>query len=154
MKSKIAILLISSILMACSNSSTKKAGETKVNPLVGTWKMFSSTLIEKGDTTNTEFSKDLSFIKIINDSHFAFMQHDLKKGKDTAAVYSSGGGTYTYDGTTYAEHLEYCSAREWEGHDFKFTMTLNGDTLIQKGTEIIESEGINRENTERYVKLK
>ncbi|MDB5121251.1 MAG: hypothetical protein JWN56_2469 [Sphingobacteriales bacterium] len=154
MKASIGIILISGIMMSCGTSSTKKAEQTTPKPIVGTWKMISSTLVEKGDTTNTEFSKDQSFIKIINDSHFAFLQHDLRKGKDSTAVYSSGGGTYALDGNTYTEHLEYCSAREWEGNDFKFTLMLKGDTLIQKGIEVVESAGVNRENTERYIRMK
>ena len=154
MKARIGIILVSSILMSCGTSTTKTAETSVPKPIVGTWRMISSTLVEKGDTTNTEFSKDLSFIKIINDSHFAFLQHDLVKGKGSKAVYSSGGGTYKLDGNTYTEHLEYCSDREWEGNDFKFTITLNGDTLIQKGIEVVESVGVNRENTERYVRMK
>ncbi|MDB5012746.1 MAG: hypothetical protein JWQ25_948 [Daejeonella sp.] len=154
MKAQIGIILIIGLMMACGTSSTKKVEQGAPKPIIGTWKMISSTLIEKGDTTNTEFSKDLSFIKIINDSHFAFLQHDLRKGKDSIAVYSSGGGTYVLAGNTYTEHLEYCSAREWEGNDFKFTITLNGDTLIQKGIEVVESAGVNRENTERYIRMK
>jgi hypothetical protein len=80
--------------------------------------------------------------------------HDLKKGKDSTAAYSSGGGSYTIKDSMYTEHLEYCSAREWEGNDFSFTMTIHGDTLIQKGNEIIESEGINRLNIEKYIRAR
>lgn len=154
MKASIGIILISTILASCGTPSAKKTEQISVRPIVGTWKMLSSTLVEKGDTTNTEFSKDLSFIKIINDSHFAFLQHDLKKGKGSKPDYTSGGGTYKLVGNTYTEHLEYCSAREWEGNDFKFTISLKGDTLIQKGIEIVKSAGVNRENTERYIRMK
>ena len=49
------------------------------------------------------------------------------------------------------EHLEYCSAREWEGNDFTFTITIKDDTLIQSGIEKIESAGINRVNIEKYT---
>jgi hypothetical protein len=80
--------------------------------------------------------------------------HDLNKGKDSTAAYSSGGGSYTLKDSTYTEHLEYCTAREWEGNDFTFTMTIKGDTLIQRGVEIIESEGINRLNIEKYLRVK
>ncbi len=76
------------------------------------------------------------------------------KGADsTKASYSSGGGTYTLKDSTYTEHLEYCNARNWEGNNFTFTVTLKGDTLIQQGIEKIESEGVNRINIEKYVKV-
>ena len=81
--------------------------------------------------------------------------HDLSKGKDSSsATFSAGGGTYSLTGNKYTEHLEYCNAREWEGHDFSFTITISGDTLIQSGVEKIEAQGINRINTEKYVRVK
>ncbi len=68
----------------------------------------------------------------------------MTKGKDSVPMYVSGGGTYSLNDSTYIEHLEYCSAREWEGNDFSFTITLKNDTLIQSGVEKVESTGINR----------
>lgn len=143
-------------VIASCNPKTEEVSEKETsNPIIGTWKLQHATLIEKGDTTETDYTKDRSFIKIINDTHFAFLHHDLKNGKDSAtAVFSSGGGTYTLKDSTYTENLEYCTAREWEGHDFTFTLTFNKDTLIQQGREKIESEGIDRLNIERYVRVK
>jgi hypothetical protein len=77
----------------------------------------------------------------------------LKKGQDSDAVFVSGGGRYSLTDSSYTEHLEYCSARNWEGNDFKFTITVKGDTLIQTGVEKVESEGVNRVNTERYIRV-
>ena len=110
--------------------------------------------MKKGDTTVTDYTKDRSFVKIINDTHFAFLQHDLSNGKDSAAAsFSAGGGTYSLKDSTYTEHLEYCNAREWEGHDFSFMVTLSGDTLIQSGVEKIEAAGVDRINIEKYVRV-
>jgi hypothetical protein len=69
-------------------------------------------------------------IKIINDSHFSFLNHDLNKGKDSLNTqFVAGGGRYDLEGDQYTEHLEYCSARvKWEGNDFKFTVTIQNDT--------------------------
>jgi hypothetical protein len=124
-------------------------------PLTGTWKLLQGTVIEKGDTTVTDYTKDRSFIKMINDSHFSFLLHDLKGGKDSAtAAFTAGGGRYSLKENNYTEHLEYCSAREWEGHDFHFTVSIRNDTLIQSGEEKIESEGISRLNKEKYIRIK
>ena len=143
-------------IFASCNTKTEDVSVKQIsNPIVGTWKLQHATLIEKGDTTDTDYTKDRSFIKIINDTHFAFLHHDLTKGKDSAtAVFSSGGGTYTLKDSTYTENLEYCTVREWEGHDFTFTLSFNQDTLIQQGREKIESEGIDRLNIERYIRVK
>lgn len=143
------------ILSLCffSHCTSKNQNSEKL-PITGTWRLITGTLIEKGDTVVTHYDKNTSFIKILNDTHFSFLQHDLTKGKDSAAVFSAGGGSYTLRDSTYTEHLEYCSAREWEGNDFPFTISIKNDTLIQTGIEKVESAGINRLNIEKYVRVK
>jgi len=135
-------------------SCVGKISKLSPNLVAGTWQLLRGTLIEKGDTIVTDYTKDVSFIKIINDTHFAFLQHDLKKGQDSTAVYVSGGGRYSLNDSLYTEHLEYCSARNWEGNDFKFTISIRGDTLIQTGVEKVENAGVNRVNIEKYIRLK
>jgi len=122
--------------------------------LAGTWQLFSAILIEKGDTTITDYTKDKKFIKVINDSHFSFISHDLNKGKDSLANFSAGAGTYKLVDSSYTEHLEFCNAREWENNDFHFTISIRNDTLIQTGIEKVESAGVNRLNIEKYVRVK
>ena len=78
----------------------------------------------------------------------------MNHGKDTSAVFTAGGGRYSLKDSLYSEQLEYCTARNWEGHDFNFTVKIKNDTLIQSGVEKIESENINRINIEKYVRLK
>jgi Lipocalin-like domain len=153
MKTKIAFILLATILLSCGTDNANKKESTSER-LMGTWKLLSGTLIEKGDTVVTDYTKNLSFIKIINDTHFAFLQHDLNKGKDSAAVFVAGGGQYSLKDSVYTEHLEYCSAREWEGHDFSFSVSIKNDTLIQQGIEKVEGAGVNRINIEKYIKVK
>ncbi len=150
---KFYVAIIATAILSCEGKDGRQAGPPGL-PLAGTWKLLNGTIIEKGDTTVTEYTKGLSFIKIINESHFAFLLHDLSKGKDSAATFTAGGGSYTLQGELYTEHLEYCTAREWEGHDFTFSVTIRNDTLTQRGLEKIEGEGIDRLNIERYVRLK
>ena len=154
MKKSLAIILIITTLLSCAGKTEGDTSKSAPMPIAGTWQMVTATLIEKGDTVITDYSKNLSFIKIINDTHFAFLQHDVNKGKDSTAAFSSGGGSYSLTDSLYTEHLEYCSAREWEGHDFTFTLTLKNDTLIQSGIEKVESAGINRINIEKYRRVK
>ena len=140
------------IATSCKEEEKKKEPETANEiSIKGTWKLFEAIVIEKGDTTVTDYTKGRSFIKIINESHFAFLNHTLRK--DTTD-FSAGGGSYSLKGNNYTEHLEYCNAKEWEGHDFSFTVTVTGDTLVQSGIEKIESSGINRINTEKYIRVK
>ena len=149
-----ALLLLSMYFISCTDESKLQTPKSNLLSVAGTWRLLSGTLIEKGDTTVTDYTTNVSFIKIINDSHFAFLQHDIGKGKDSAsAVFTAGGGSYTLKDSVYTEHLEYCSAREWEGNDFDFTVTIKGDTLTQYGLEKVESAGVNRLNIERYVRV-
>ena len=139
------------IIAACTESQKRDPQIADEVSLKGTWKLLTGILIEKGDTVVTDYTTDKSFIKIINDSHFAFLSHTLRK--DTTD-FSAGGGSYTLTGNNYTEHLEYCNAKEWEGHDFSFTVTITGDTLVQTGVEKIEAQGIDRINTEKYIRYK
>lgn len=147
-------ILATTILIACQTEVRPDTKKPAGLSIAGTWKLLSGTLIEKGDTTITDYTKGQEFIKIINDDHFAFLHHDLHKGKDSAAIYSSGGGSYTLIDSLYTEKLEYCTARQWEGNTFPFTVVLQGDTLTQHGIEKIENLGVNRINTEKYVRVK
>ena len=147
MKIIINFILIVLILASCE---PKKVSI----PLTGTWQLISGTLIEKNDTVVNDYMKNKKFIKIINTTHFAFLSHDLSKGKDSAAFFSAGGGTYSLDGDSYTEHLEFCNDRAWEHNDFQFNISLKEDTLIQKGVEKVEATGVNRLNIEKYVRVK
>ena len=154
MKIKIGSVLINALLVSCGAGTGENSSMAPPKTIMGTWRLLTGTIIEKGDTAITDYTKNVSFIKIINESHFAFIQHDLNKGKDSPAVFVSGAGRYSLTDSLYTEHLEYCSARNWEGNDFAFKVVIKGDTLIQSGIEKIESEGVNRINIEKYVKVK
>ena len=107
MKHGIYLLLIYFMLASCNALNTD---EKKIEvPLTGTWKLISGTLIDKGDTVITDYTKNISFIKIINQNHFAFLSHDLRKGKAADSNLSAGGGRYDLKDSSYTEHLEYCS---------------------------------------------
>ena len=154
MKERIYFLSIIILLAACNpNTNNEKIKDNKL-PIAGTWKLISGTLIDKGDTVVTDYTKNISFIKIINESHFAFLSHDLSKGKVADSTFSAGGGKYHLKDSSYTEHLEYCSDRQWEGNDFNFTIVIKNDTLIQTGREKVANAGIDRLNIEKYSRMK
>lgn len=145
-------LRIAFILVVLAGCQPKE--QTSSPPIVGTWKLLTGTIVENGDTTTTDYTAGKSFIKIINPTHFSFLLHDLNGGKDSTSVFASGGGRYSLADSVYTEHLEYCSDRQWEGHDFEFIVTIKNDTLVQRGIEKVESAGVKRLNVEKYVRLK
>ena len=146
-------MLISLLILSCNSSTSTQADKEAQSPLQGTWQLISGTLIEKGDTTITDYTKDREMIKIINADHFAFLSHDMTKGKDSV-TYSSGDDSYTLKGDQYTEHLEYCSDKQWEGNKFPFTVSIKNDTLVQTGIEKVESAGVDRMNIEKYKRVK
>lgn len=154
MKSTLPGLFLAALVMAGCGSADPNETKHETTALQGTWKLISGTLIEKGDTTVTDYTRNVSFIKIINDTHFAFLQHDLAKGKDSTASFTAGGGSYVLKDSAYTEKLEYCSAREWEGNEFHFTISIHNDTLVQRGVEKVEAAGVERLNIEKYVRMK
>ncbi|MEO6173673.1 MAG: hypothetical protein ABIP27_00855 [Flavobacterium circumlabens] len=147
MKKIISILILILAISACTS-------EKKQNPIEGTWRLVAAETTEK-DSTFSTFNSKTKMIKIINDSHFAFFNHDLNNGKDsTAAVFFGGGGKYTLKDSIYTENLEYFNNRQWENNKFEFTVKVKNDTLIQKGIEKVEKLGINRIITEKYIREK
>ncbi|WP_031527766.1 hypothetical protein [Dyadobacter crusticola] len=153
MNLKLAALLLLVSVTQCT-SKTETANQPKEQSIIGTWHLHSSQIIEKGDTINTFPVKDQEMIKQITDTHFSFMKHDTRQGKGDTAVFDAGAGTYTLKGEDYTENLQYCNYREWENHQFKFKLRINGDTLVQTGFERIDSLGVDREIREVYVKSK
>lgn len=154
MKLRIAFVVAATILVSCDNKTKKTESQEQSQPIIGTWQLISGTTIQKKDTVVTDYTKNKKGIKIINGTHFSFLNHDLDKGKGATPFFDVGGGRYTLVGNKYTEFLEYCNDRQWENNKFEFTVTIKGDTLLQQGIEKIDSIGINRINIEKYIRVK
>jgi len=147
MKNSLTPLLFAVLLTTCNETHPS----VRLN---GTWRLLSGTTIAKSGTTVTDYTKDQSMIKIINDTHFAFLKHRLNEPKDSSNQFDGGGGSYILNGDQYTEHLDYYGDKNWEGKPFTFTVSINGDTLVQKGLERVESEGVDRVIIEKYLRVK
>ena len=149
MKLKIALILVNIMVVSCKNDEKQNT-----IPLVGTWELIAATSTEKDSTTST-FNPNIKMIKIINPTHFAFLSHDLSMGKDTAtAKFTAGGGSYTLKDSVYTEHLDYFIDRNWENNKFEFVVSIQNDTLIQKGIEKVEKLGVDHVIIEKYKRVK
>ncbi|HSD07465.1 hypothetical protein [Flavobacterium sp.] len=144
------VLFLIAVLLLASCESKK---ESNTLPLAGTWRLISATATEK-DSTYSTFNAKTKMIKILNETHFAFFNHDLNNGKDSTAVFFGGGGKYTLKDSVYTEHLEYFNNRAWENNTFEFVVKIKNDTLIQKGVEKVEKLGVDRIIIEKYVREK
>jgi hypothetical protein len=117
-----AITLIA-VLLASSQTSSDQA---KKSQLEGTWEIVSARPMPTPP-------KGVKEIKIISGGHFVFVRYNTENGKP---IYV-GGGTYTLDGTSYTEHVDFMSeaiSAGIFGKDQPFTVTVEGDTLTQTGT--------------------
>ncbi|WP_299549296.1 hypothetical protein [Seonamhaeicola sp.] len=140
-----SLALFSLCLVVLILSCAKKQ---PVNPLLGTWKMVYAETLEQDSLTVKDLT-NTAFIKIINDSHFAFFnQHN----QSTEHFYG-GGGTYTLNNNNYVETLSYTSVEALKGHTFSFKVDFAGDTLIQSGIEKAKKANINRKIIEKYIKI-
>ena len=93
MKNTIVLLLVITFLSSC-NDKNKQESTTAKKDIEGTWRLISAETTEK-DSTFSTFDPKTKMIKIINDSHFAFFNHDLNNGKKEGALFFGGGGKYT-----------------------------------------------------------
>lgn len=143
------ILLLVTMSIACSPQSDST--KTIPSPIIGTWELIASQKTQEGQT-ETDDLRGKRMIKVINATHFSFMNHDLPSETDSLQLYVSGGGPYSLEGDQYTEFLEYCNYRDWEGYEFTFTVEFRGDTLIQQGLEQIEELGVEQEIREVYLR--
>jgi hypothetical protein len=141
-------------LYSCAEKTNDEESKENILPIRGTWKLISGRTIQQADTTYTDYTEGQETIKIIDNTHFAFLTHDLNNGKDTTATFVAGGGRFFLNDNHYTEHLDYCNFREWEGHTFEFDLKMNGDTLVQTGIEKVEGLGVDRVIAETYVRAK
>ncbi|WP_316847343.1 hypothetical protein [Pedobacter psychrodurus] len=144
----VMLLAVLSLSSCASKDDSRKEGLD----IQGTWQLFSATTIENGKSETTDYSGDLKMIKIINGTHFAFLKNSINP-KDTSS-FDAGGGSFVLDKDDYTEHLDYYKNKDWEGKTFKFKLSINKDTLIQKGIEKVEKAGVDRVIIEKYIKVK
>lgn len=143
------------MVVSCGPVTPKKDTKSQTSPpIVGTWKLLTGTTIKGTDTVVTDYTIGQEMIKIISPTHFAFLRHDLNKGKDSTASYAAGGGRVKIGDSTYTELLDYFSVREWEGGEFELFYKISGDTLITTGVEKIEALGIEHLNIEKLLRVK
>lgn len=142
------------IVMLTACNQTEQSNEPTSLPLMGTWELIAATTIEK-DTSFSTFDAGRKMIKIINPTHFAFLNHAIRAEKDTSnATFIAGGGTYTLVDSIYTEQLEYFVDPAWENKTFEFVVKISNDTLIQEGVEKIEELGIDHVIVEKYKRVK
>ena len=113
--------------------------------LVGVWELVS------GRTDSTPYPATLHARKLITKNHFVFISRDdgaiqePRSTADTVAFLQSmaaGSGTYTVQGTTYTEKIEYFPDPAYIGRALPFSCRTEGDRFYQTGTVPVLEHGI------------
>ncbi len=152
MKPTVTLLFSLLLLFSCTEKSTS---EQTASPLFGTWQLVAATSTQ-GDSTTSTFNPKNTMIKIINDTHFAFLNHSNSNdgAGDSTHFFDGGGGSYTLEDSNYTEHLEYYSDKQWENNSFSFTVHISNDTLVQRGIEKVEKLSVDHIIVETYKRIK
>lgn len=151
MKHIVYLLLTSIFLIACTESKpgSDETSTSEKNPIEGSWKLVYADITEN-DSVQVKDLNNNDFIKIINETHFAFFNQD----RGTNENYVAGAGTYTFNGEDYIETLDFIPAVAYRSHVFPFKVEIKGDTLIQHGHEKIEEADLDRYILEKYIRIK
>ncbi len=145
MKKHILFVTFTSLLITSCFHNEKAKGF----PITGSWKLFYNE-IKQGDSIQIKDLSAIDFIKIINNTHFSF----INQPKDSLGKFYAGGGSYTFDGENYSETLNYIAYKAIRGHVFNFKIEIKGDTLIQYGKEKVKTANIDRDIIEKYLRIK
>lgn len=151
---KACYVFLSMLLWSLIGCADAAIHQEKEPALAGTWKLLTGTTIHGTDTVVTDYTAGKEMIKIITPTHFAFLLHDLNKGKDSTAMYTAGGGRVKITDSTYTEYLDYFNLREWEGGTFELKYNISGDTLFTSALEKVEALGVEHLNLEKLVRVK
>ena len=130
-------------------NNEKCARAEPINKIIGTWKMVYADIKENDSLQIKDLTKS-KFIKIINETHFAFFNQNFTD----ATLFYGGGGTYKLENDSYIEKLQFTSVNEVRDHEFPFTIEIKNDTLIQYGLEEVKEANIKRYIVEKYIRIK
>lgn len=123
--------------------------QDKAGPLEGAWELVADKTTPADAAFPLETDRQ---IKILTRNHWAFFSQQrtlpktpggtAKEWADAAKSFSAGAGTYTLDGDSYTETIEFFVQPKFVGAKIKFKVTWNGDEWTQSGTLPLKSLGV------------
>ena len=77
-------------------------------------------------------------IKIISKKHFVFVNQDTSREES----YGFGGGTYSLEGDSYTENIEFFRYTDFIGESFSYKSELKDDQWTMSGTIPLKKMGL------------
>lgn len=127
MKRSFAVLGSIPLLVAVAIGTAQSNPSTKTNSPLGAWELVSA------DYNGQSMPSGRREVKIISPRHFMFVLY----GTDNKKVAGTGTGTWTLNGTSYVEHLDFIDVGDsasLNDTDANFTLVIDGNTMTQTGT--------------------
>lgn len=149
-------------LLAVTFTGSAAAWTDPAHDIVGEWQLVSAELTIGSNTFPTFNAETHQMVKIITDSHFAFVSKGPERPQFSSYAltdaekliafsnFGGGAGRYSITGNKYTEHVEYSQYPNYEGQSLTFSITIEGDTLTQEGHYPITRLGLG--DTDGYVK--
>ncbi len=130
-------------LFGCTPTTTEK-----INPLEGTWELVSGKSTWADTSVTYPETDDWRMIKIISKKHFVFVNQDTSREES----FGFGGGTYSLEGDSYTEHIEFFASPylDFIGKSFSFKSEVKGDQWIMSGTMPLKKMGLAENDMDIY----
>jgi hypothetical protein len=125
---KVAVLIATAltcvVALQANGQLPATAKKELAKEMIGTWAL-------AGTPDNIEKPADGARLKLLTGKHWAVTQYDPKTGK----VIFHHGGTYTLDGDSYTEAVEYANENTAGliGQKLKFKVKVDGDIFTNVG---------------------
>lgn len=126
MKRVLAVLGAFAVLVVTAIAWAQSSSTSSAKSVTGTWELVSHDYAGQAAPANQRE------IKILSPKHFMWIIYD----KDTMKGAGSGTGTWTLNGSTYTEHIDFIDVgggSGMNGTDVSFTVSTDGNTLTQSG---------------------
>jgi len=130
---KLVVILFASIIIlgqsGCGDKS-KQESEGEIS-LEGTWKLVKVLNSDDEEAELLKHSEDLVYLKHITPTHFTWVRFN----RESNELEGTGGGTYTFDGNTYTENLDFFfpPGSNELGQSIPFTVEMKNGTWHHKG---------------------
>lgn len=146
---RIVVAIVLTLVLAVASchvgQQVQQEPGTKSGSLLGTWELASYKYGDQKESA--DFPKNGHRVKMITETHWTWCEFET----NTKEIQVGAGGSYTLDGDTYTESIDFAmpGMMSYLGKKQVFTVRVEGDRLRQAG---VLSDGLKIEEVWNRVK--